>query len=184
MLLLDRADAIAKADAAGVFVGAVRPEMLPARPYQAPAPVPHTVVTVGARTPVARDRIDIERGLLAVTRLAPLGTGKGAVVSRAYVLGLEAEEGVRAMLARIGALRQWGLGKRRRAGVLVRRLAASDAAPAPDVVLRDAAAQGLAGVAVTGDAAAVAAYARAGALADQLGLFLVTCAAGEAGGVR
>ena len=181
VLLLEREEAIAKADAAGVFVGAVRPEGLPPWP-QAPAlPLPQGAVPVGRRTPNARDLMDIEHGLTAVMRLAPLGTGKGAVVSRAYVLGLEAEEGVRAMLARIGALRQWGLGKRRRVGVLVRRLAASDVEPDAGVVLREAAAQGLAGVAVTGDATAVSVYDRAGALADELGIFLVVCAASQAG---
>lgn len=180
VLLLEREEAIAKADAAGVFVGAVRPQTLQPWPQEPPAAVPAGAVPIGRRVPNARDLIDIERGLTAVTRLAPLGTGKGAVVSRAYVLGLEAEEGVRAMLARIGALRQWGLSKRRRAGVLVRRLDAADAEPAADVVLREAAAQGLAGVAVTGDPAVIADYDRAGALADDLGIFLVVCAAGQA----
>jgi hypothetical protein len=40
------------------------------------------------------------------------------------------------MLARIGALRQWGLGKRRRVGVLVRRLAPGATDPSPEIVLR------------------------------------------------
>lgn len=184
VLLLEREDAIAKADAAGIFVGAVRAEALPPWPLQPPVPMARGVAAAGRRAPNARDLIDIERGLTAVTRLAPLGTGRGAVVSRAYVLGLEAVEGVRAMLARVGALRQWGLGKRRRVGVLVRRLEASDVEPAVDVVLREAAAQGLAGVAVTGDPAAIAGYDRAGALADDLGIFLVVCAAGQSGAGR
>jgi DUF1009 family protein len=184
VLLLERAEAIAKADAAGIFVGAVRPEALPPWQHAAPPPIPRAAVPVGRRTPNARDLLDIERGLMAVMRLAPLGTGKGAVVSRAYVLGLEAEEGLRAMLARIGALRQWGLGKRRRVGVLVRRLDASDVAPDAETVLREAAAQGLAGVAITGDAGAVAGYEHAGALADDLGIFLTVCAASQAGAGR
>ena len=184
VLLLEKDEAIRKADAAGIFVGAVRPERLPRGALPAQTPVPAIGACVGRVAPAARDVADIEKGLAAVTRLAPLGTGKGAVVARAYVLGLEAEEGVAAMLKRTAALRQWGLGKKRRVGVLVRRLDATEDIAAARAVLREAAAQGLAGVAVCGADAATQVYDGAGPIADELGIFLVVCAAREAGASR
>ena len=122
-------------------------------------------------------------GLRATPEELEVVPGKGAVGEGAYVVGHEAEEGVAAMLARIGALRQWGLGKRRRVGVLVRRLETAEDVPVA-AVLREAAAQGLAGVAVMGEAAALARYDAAGKLADELGIFLVVCTASETGEAR
>ena len=49
---------------------------------------------IGRVQPSRRDAVDIEKGLAAVTGLAPYGTGASAVVARAYILAVEAAEGV------------------------------------------------------------------------------------------
>jgi DUF1009 family protein len=111
-----------------------------------------------------------------VERLAPFATGKAVVVARAYILAIAAAESTLAMLERTRALRQWGVGARRRVGVLVCRVGPEDEeGAAPEVLLDRAAAQGLAGVAVTGPPAALARFAEAAEVADRHRLFLVTC---------
>jgi DUF1009 family protein len=97
------------------------------------------------------------------------------VVARAYILSIEAAEGVSALLQRVGALRQWGVKRRHRVGVLVRRVETEEDAGAVERLLGEAAAQGLAGVAVMGTGRALAAYAAAARTADAHGVFLVTC---------
>jgi hypothetical protein len=66
-------------------------------------------------------------------------------------------------------------------GVLVRRVETDDAAADIDRLLAEAAAQGLAGVAVTGADGAIAAYGSAARMADAHGVFLVTCGEPYAG---
>ena len=114
-------------------------------------------------------------------RLAPYGTGASVVVARAYILAVEAVEGVSALLQRVGALRQWGVRRRHRVGVLVRRIETEEGSSAVERLLAEAAAQGLAGVAVTGTGTALAAYGGAARAADAHGLFLVTCGEPYAG---
>lgn len=97
-------------------------------------------------------------------------------MARAYILAIAAGETTLAMLERTRALRQWGVGARRRVGVLVCRAGVQEGELAEPAALLDrAAAQGLAGLAVTGPAATLAAFADAAPLADRHGLFLVTC---------
>jgi DUF1009 family protein len=103
------------------------------------------------------------------------------VVARAYILAFEAVEGVSAMLQRVAALRQWGVRRRHRVGVLVRRVETAETATDIDRLLAEAATQGLAGVAVTGTDRAIAAYGSAARMADAHGLFLVTCGEPYAG---
>jgi DUF1009 family protein len=95
------------------------------------------------------------------------------VVSRAYILAVAAAESPIAMLERVRALRQWGVGAKRRIGVLAARADGGewDAAKIAALLGR-AAAAGLAGIAVTGPAAALMAFARAGDAADRHELFL------------
>jgi len=110
-----------------------------------------------------------------VAALAPFATGASAVVVRHYVLAIEAAEGVLAMLERAATLRQWGL-RWHKAGVLVRRAdEATMEARELEALLAKAASQQLAGIAVTGPAAALAPYEAAARRADDLGLFLVLC---------
>ena len=108
--------------------------------------------------------------------LAPFDTGHAVVVARAYILAIAAAETTLAMLERTRALRQWGIGTRRRVGVLVCRVGTQqDGEAAPAAPFDQAAAQGLAGVAVTGPPAALARFTDAAGVADRLGLFLVAC---------
>jgi hypothetical protein len=77
------------------------------------------------------------------------------------------------MLERVRALRQWGVGAKRRVGVMACRVGVGEwDAVTEDALLGRAAAAGLAGVAVRGPPTALAAFARAGAAADRHGLFL------------
>jgi DUF1009 family protein len=99
------------------------------------------------------------------------------VVVRHYVLAIEAAEGAAVMLERAARLRQWGL-RWPRAGVMVRRADGerSDTAGL-EALLAQAAAQQLAGIALTGSAGALSAYEDAGRTADRHGLFLALCEA-------
>lgn len=180
VLFLEREEAVRKADAAGIMIAGVRSESLPSAARAHGAGHAGAGRCMGRLQPSKRDLVDIEKGLSAVSRLASLDTGKSVVVSRAYMLAFEAAEGVIAMLARVGSLRQWGLGKKRRVGVLVRRVEAGQADVEPASLLAAVAAQGLAGLAVTGREAAMAGYAHAGPVADGLGIFLVVCARPDA----
>ncbi len=177
VLLLDRAEAIAKANAAGCALAALEPDALheTARAWlEKPSPVkPGTVSGIGKVSPsVLSLESDIPRGLQAVTALAPLGTGRGVVVARGYILAFEGVEGTVAMLQRVRRLRQWGLG-RRRVGVLVVRAAEGDQ-PSIEQVLGEVAAQGLAGVTVVGMDALLAPWQAAAPVANKLGIFLAT----------
>jgi lipid-A-disaccharide synthase len=173
VLLLDRDDAIAAADANRIAIEGV-PRLSAARAEPAGAPS-SSVRVIGRLRPEGRAETDIEKGLAAIRRLAPFGTGKAVIVSRAYILAIAAAEPTLAMLERTRALRQWGVGAKRRVGVLVCRAEASEwDAAGIAALLERAAAAGLAGVAVTGPAAALAVVEGAGGTAEQHGLFLAT----------
>ncbi|HEX5998901.1 MAG TPA: UDP-2,3-diacylglucosamine diphosphatase LpxI [Hyphomicrobiaceae bacterium] len=130
---------------------------------------------VGSVRPDPRALADMEKGVAAVVLLAPFDAGKAVVVARAYVLAIAAAEPALALLERVRALRQWGVGARRRIGVLVCQAGADGTRTAASLekLLKAAAAAGLAGIAITGPSAQLAAFDRAGAVADGLGLFLV-----------
>jgi DUF1009 family protein len=173
VLVLDRADAVRIADAAGCALYGIAQGPVSA---VAPPLPPAAGRVIGRSRPSRRDAADIETGLAAVSALAPLGTGAGVIVVRHYLLAIEAAEGPLAMLERAAKLRQWGL-RWRKAGVMVRR--AEDArteAGLREQVLAGAAAQELAGVAVVGPADALRPYEEAARLVDDRGLFLVLCA--------
>jgi DUF1009 family protein len=154
----------------------------PARGEGTLRPLPHSTSAfdgrlrlVGRLRPNARADADIEKGFTAVACLSPFGAGQVVVVARAYLLAIAAADSAFAVLERTRALRQWGVGARRRVGVLTCRAGASgcDAAHVASLLDR-AAAAGLVGIAVTGTPEALAAFEDAGALADRLGLFLLT----------
>ena len=171
VLVLDRNEAVRAADAAGCAIHGLAP--LVGRPQVRDGAAMGRVV--GRRRPSRRDAADMETGLATVAALAPFATGASVVVVRHYVLAIEAAEGALAMLERAAALRQWGL-RWHRVGVLVRR---ADEATMEERVLQallaKAASQQLAGIAVTGPAAALAPYEAAARRADDYGLFLVLC---------
>lgn len=177
VLVLDRGEAISAADAAGCALLGLSASPAIAR---AESGTPQQARLSGRRHPSRRDQADIEKGLAVVAALAPFATGASAIVSRAYVLAVEAQEGVSDVLGRVGRLRQWGLRGGRRAGVLVRRLGTQSVPDiSPDALFAEASAQGLAGIAVAGTAAALEPYLAAARSADSLGLFLVVCDAIE-----
>ncbi len=145
-------------------------------------PSPHSTSAVerplrliGRLRPNARAGADIEKGLAAVECLAPFGAGEAVVVARAYLLAIAAADSTLAVIERTSALRQWGVGARRRVGVLACRAGASqwDAGQVATLLER-AAEAGLAGVAVTGAPEALEAFEGAGEIADRMGLFLLT----------
>ncbi|MDX2205357.1 MAG: UDP-2,3-diacylglucosamine diphosphatase LpxI [Hyphomicrobiaceae bacterium] len=183
VLLLDREPMIRKADAGQCALVAFDAKDLRAAAgawLDPPWPAaPGPAVTSGRVRPAPRHGVDIDKGLKAVMRLQRLGTGRSVVVARAFILAVEAAEGIVATLRRIGQLRQWGLGGRR-AGVLAVRAAAGDGLAAEEV-LGEAARQGLAGVAVVGEAGALHGWREATATADGLGLFLLVHAVAEEG---
>lgn len=179
VLILDRADAIAKADAFGLAVHGLEPDgQLPGKAPPAALRAQRIGHVVGRLRPSRGEAADIEKGLAATERLAPFGTGGACVVSRAYILGVDAMEGAPALLQRVAALRQWGLHGKRRVGVLVRRLDPQAPQDAPEGLLAEVSRQGLAGVAVAGPAGALAPYEQAARTADRLDIFLVTCESG------
>jgi DUF1009 family protein len=146
------------------------------RRWRAKRPNPsHPLRVVGGLRPTERDAVDIETGLAVVERLAAFDTGKAAVVARAYILAVAAAEPASEMLDRTRALRQWGIGTKRRLGVLAFRACLQDRdAEQVQSLLDRAATQGLAAVAVAGPPQALAAFEDAGAMADRHGLVLVT----------
>jgi lipid-A-disaccharide synthase len=180
VLVLDRREAIAMADTLGVAVHGFEAGETAAAHTARPASGRRVGRVIGRKRPSRREAADIEKGLAAVDRLAPFGTGGACVVARAYILAIDAAEGVSPLLQRVGALRQWGHRGKRRVGVLVRRIdpPGSLEESAPERLLAEAAAQGLAGVAVAGPTAALAPYGQAARHADRLDLFLVTCESG------
>ena len=161
------------------------PPMPPAAPSMASSPEPSARKrkvgaaigrVIGRLRPSRRDAADIETGLAAVTALAPFATGASAVVVRRYVLAIEAAEGIMAMLERAATAAAMGfaLAQGRRAGAPGRG-AEAGIERARGACWRRPPSQGLAGIAVTGRAAALAPYEEAALRADNHGLFLVLC---------
>ena len=176
VLILDRAETIRMADASGTVVHGLAGEAWPAKAAVSGRTGSRPGRVVGRIQPTRRNAADIERGLAVVERLAPFDTGAATVVARAYILAIEAAEGLSAMLERVSGLRQWGVHARHRIGALVRRAEPSDgAAGTLEALFEQARVQGLAGIAVTGKGPVLEPYEAAAPLADKAGLFLVVC---------
>jgi DUF1009 family protein len=178
VLVLDRAEAIRAADARGIAIVGVPPTPNPSpqgggKSGRVRGKEGGSIRIIGQLQPDRRAEADIAKGLAAIGRLARFATGRAVVVSRAYILAVAAAEATSAMLERTRALRQWGVGAKRRVGVLTVHVDTPDSdAQAVAVLIEQAAAQGLAGIAVSGPPVALAAFEAAGALADRNGLFL------------
>jgi DUF1009 family protein len=138
------------------------------------------LVEPGALTTAAPDAqalSDIARGIRVAQALGAADVGQGCVVQQGLVLAVEAIEGTDAMLARCGALRRPGGG-----GVLVKLVKPSQdllvdlPAIGPETV-RQAAAAGLAGIAIEARAShagtLVVDRAATVAAAEAAGLFLL-----------
>lgn len=138
-IALERRDLVRSADAAGVFVtGAV--DRAPADPIS-PAHSASVQFIPGAKKPTAL--ADAAKGSALLQALAPYRGSAGVVIDRGHVLAIECGEGIAALIARSGRLRQWGRRRwSRRSAMVVVSEAAGDLVP----VVEAAAAARLAGV--------------------------------------
>ena len=133
---------------------------------------------LGAKTPSAEDRSDIDMAFEVVRALGRFDVGQAAVVVKGHVLAVEAAEGTDAMLARCAELRAAGrAGRGGRSGVLVKapKPGQEERVDMPTIgpdTVNKAAAAGLAGIAVAGQVLMAERDATIAA-ADQLGLFLL-----------
>jgi len=132
---------------------------------------------IGAVTPDADDRRDIEAGIAAANALGALDVGQGAVAVGGRVVALEGAEGTDAMLERVVALKAEGRVSSRRRGVLVKLckpgqdLRADLPSIGPSTVAL-AERAGLAGIAVEAGRALVLERANVIDVADRSGLFV------------
>ena len=146
---------------------------------------PRLLAPPGAFSAVSPDEgalEDIRLGFRVARALGSLDIGQGAVVSRQYVLAVEAAEGTDAMLRRCRDLNKWGFKSRK--GVLVK-------APKPGQDLRldmpvigprtvDLASEaGLAGIAVAAGMVLLADHQELVEKADKLGIFLYGASSAE-----
>ncbi|MHA1523119.1 MAG: LpxI family protein [Alphaproteobacteria bacterium] len=130
---------------------------------------------LGAVRPSKQSCKDIAQGLHVAGQLGVLDIGQGVVVAGGRVLAVEAAEGTDHMLARVGALRAKLPNKP--VGVLVkcpqpiqdRRVDMPTIGP---TTVRNAAAAGLAGIAIVAGQVLVAEPEETRQLADDLGLFV------------
>lgn len=167
VLIADRALALEKANAAGVFIEGVRDA---SGAWQLGGTGNgcndgHLTVLGGVR-PQTHAVDDAMKGLRTVTALERFDAGATTVVVRKHVLAVEADDGAEATITRAAGLRQWASLTRRRRGVAVVRHAAT---LSPRLVTLVANA-GYAGLAVgDGGAAVTPDVVRA---ADAAGLFV------------
>jgi DUF1009 family protein len=132
---------------------------------------------LGDKRPSADDKADIEIALGVVSALGRLDVGQAAVVTRGHVIAVEAAEGTDAMLARCAELRARST-RRGPAGVVVKAPKPGQERRVdlptigPDTV-RQAAAAGLAGIAVIAGQVLMAERDATIAAANEHGLFLV-----------
>jgi DUF1009 family protein len=132
---------------------------------------------IGAVTPDADARRDIEAGIAAANALGALDVGQGAVAVGGRVVALEGAEGTDAMLERVVALKAEGRVSSRRRGVLVKLckpgqdLRADLPSIGPSTVAL-AERAGLAGIAVEAGRALVLERANVIDVADRSGLFV------------
>lgn len=131
--------------------------------------------TFSRAAPSPRDIEDLQIGAKIIGALSPFDVGQAVVVSRAYVLAIEAAEGTDAMLSRCGDLRTWGL--KGRSGVLVKtpKMGQDIRLDMPAIGPRTvelAGAAGLSGIAVAAGHVLLAEQAALIEKADAAGLFL------------
>jgi len=134
--------------------------------------LPAPAGVLGRIAPDAQARTDIARGVAVARALGAVDVGQAVVVQQGVVLGVEAAEGTEALLARASALRRDGPG-----GVLV-KLAKPGQERRVDLptigvaTVDQAAAAGLAGIAIEAGATLMLDLPGVIAAADAAGLFL------------
>ncbi len=145
-IALERHELRRSADAQGIFViGASDPgvSLATERPTGGPA-----FIGVGTRRATAQQLDDAALGAQLLAALRPYRDSGACVIDRGHVLAIECGEGIAALIARAGSLRQWGKRRWSRPSAI----AVVSAAVAPDIaaVLDAASVAHLAGVAVVG----------------------------------
>lgn len=161
----ERAQLIRLADAEGLFV-----EGFADRTGAEPIALPQlwNIEPLGKHKMTSQAGADVAKGVALLSSLAPIAPSRGAIVNRGHVLAVENGEGARDLVRRGGGLRQWGRWRRARAsGAVVLR-----GSERLGEVMVEAAAAGLAGVALVGQPPAD--VLGSAAEADRLGLFLAT----------
>lgn len=134
---------------------------------------------IGVRSPAARDRADIARGLALLNATSPFDVGQAVVVANNHVLVVEGPEGTDRALARVSELRRDGrINTPVGTGVLVKAPKAGqdhriDLPVIGPPTIEAAAAAGLAGVAVIAGSTLVAEPDRIATVADRAGLFVI-----------
>jgi DUF1009 family protein len=134
---------------------------------------------VGRRAPSKENAGDIALGFKVVRALGALDVGQAAVVCNGLTLAVEAAEGTDRMLARVTDLPEHIRGTpQKRRGVLVKapkpiQDRKTDLPVVGKQTVENAAAMGLAGIAVEAGGALIVDRGAVGDLADKLGLFVV-----------
>ena len=106
-IALERAELVRSADAGGVFVQGVVDRgaaIAAAAPFGFAPPF----VSVGGTPAGPRQIADAARGAALLHALKPFRDSGGTVIDRGHVLAIECGEGIAALIARSGSLRQWG----------------------------------------------------------------------------
>ncbi|HUJ38326.1 MAG TPA: UDP-2,3-diacylglucosamine diphosphatase LpxI [Hyphomicrobium sp.] len=171
-LAAERTELVRRADASHLFAQGFR-DRDAVDSGRACGPEHWQFAALGRRRATKRQCADAAKGAGLLAVLEPLGRSRCAIVDNGHVLAVESSEGVGALIANAGALRQWGRRRwSRRSGVAVLN-SASDLQPE---LVRTAAQAGLAGLGLVGQPAGAAAQA-AIAEADRLGLAVVSLAA-------
>lgn len=145
VLVADRQEVVRRADALGLFVtGAADRGQGAAGAAASPWQVSEQI---GRLAPSAHDRRDIELAVRVTQALDDYRCGSAAVVSRGYVLAVEAgQEGARQTFGRVESLRAGRASNRRRKGVAV--IADSEIRPLTEDIVASIARAGLAGMAI------------------------------------
>ena len=136
-----------------------------------------TLGPIGAHAPSEADRKDVARAGEAAEMLGRLDVGQGAVSVGGRVVALEGVEGTDGMLERVAALRAAGRISQKRRGVLVKLCKPQQdiRADLPSIgrsTVENAAAAGLAGIAVEAGRALIIERDAVREIADRLGIFV------------
>lgn len=164
-LAAERAEVVRIADEKGLFVQGFADAV--AVPLEA-GPQIWNVRHHGKTKITSRSSADAAKGAALLSVLSSLMQSRGVVVNRGHVLAVESGEGVGELVRRGGGLHQWGRWHRARASGAIVVSAAEDLEQALD----EAAAAGLAGVALAGHPPPQLLHAIA--RADEHGLYLAT----------
>lgn len=172
-IALERDQLTRAADAAGMFVEGVADQGADAAAVDKVA-----LKSLGRHKPSAQQSADAAKATAALAALRPYARSEGAVIDRGHILAIECGEGLAALIARAGGLRQWGRKARGRASAVVAAVPGEPKRLAQ--VLATASDNRIAGVAIVGlSADEIAPYT---AEADRRGLFLLAVSADRTSG--